>query len=68
MKRAGVGKEKTKRKNLHEKLYEKKMHTAGTVRKKNKHAHIASQKNFHAEAGLPTPTRPPPLTFLMVLP
>ena len=24
MKRAGVGKEKTKRKNLHEKLYEKK--------------------------------------------
>lgn len=63
MKRAGVGKEKTKRKNLHEKLYEKKMHTAGTGRKKNKPVHIASQKNFHAEAGLPTP-----FTFLMVLP
>ena len=65
MKRAGgrVGKKKTKRKNLHQKLYEKKMHTAETGRKKNKHAHIASQKNFDAEAGFPTP-----FTFLMVLP
>ena len=39
------------------------MHTAETGRKKNKHAHMASQKNFDAEAGFPTP-----FTFLMVLP
>ena len=32
----------------------------GQAEKKNKHAHIASQKNFHAEAGLPTPPPPTP--------
>ena len=41
----------------------KKCTLLGQAEKKNKHAHIASQKNLHAEAGLPTP-----FTFLMVLP
>ena len=59
----GLGKKKQKEKIYMKNYTRKKCTQLGQAEKKNKHVHLASQKNFHAEAGLPTP-----FTFLMVLP
>ena len=58
-----MGKKKQKEKIYMKNYTRKKCTQLGQAEKKNKHVHIASQKNIHAEAGLPTP-----FTFLMVLP